>query len=177
MFTFFILLSLISIIFIIISAQKNKNPAPIATPPSEASQWGQITPGQSTEADVTKILGKAKSINGTTQSYNSANSTRDNQVVYRNGIVDFSKETISYTEGKTTDEITAKYGVAQNMLYGQDSVNGFYLFVYPSDGIAYLGNPVTKSLLEIWHFTPTDIDTFITKWGEGYSKTPPKGTF
>ena len=63
------------------------------------------------------------------------------------------------------------------MLYGPDSVNGYYLFVYPTGGIAYLGNPITKSLLEIWRFIPTDINTLINNWAQNYSIEQPPAKF
>ena len=176
-FTAFVLLSLFSVVFIIFSIQKNKNDFPSNISPSPTPSLKDILPGKSTEDDVIKTLGKPISINGNLQNYKSKSPTEDNQISYQSGFVDFTKEIIGYTEKRNPDEITTKYGVSQNMLYGPDSVNGYYLFVYPTGGIAYLGNPITKSLLEIWRFIPTDINTLINNWAQNYSIEQPPAKF
>jgi hypothetical protein len=171
-------LSIISILFIFTSTNKKEPVLPAATPSTSGiASWGKLTPGTSSQQDVIDVLGKPKNTEGDTLSFKSASSTRDTVVVIKNGTAELLKEVVSYSEKRNTEEITSKYGVAPNILYGQYSVNGDYLFVYPTNGIAYLGNPVTGSLMEIWYFVPVDINTFLSKWGQGYSTKPPKGTF
>lgn len=172
------LLSLISIAFIFISTRKKTNNTPTPQPsPTKTIDWSKLIPGQSTTENVTSVLGNPINKSGNTYFYKSSTSAVNNEAVIENGTAQFFKEIVTLSDKKTVDVITSKYGLAPNILYGSSSINGFNLYVYPNIGIAYLGNSTTRDLLEIWHFNPTDIDTFISKWGQGYSKTPPKGTF
>lgn len=82
----------------------------------------------------------------------------------------FFKEIITSSENKTPRDLINVYGDTQNILYGNDAINGIFLYVYPDKGIAYLGNKSSNTLFEIWYFEPTTMDTFITNWASGYSK-------
>jgi hypothetical protein len=169
------ILCIISIVFIVALVSKNNSLPQPTTSASITASWNGLTPGVSSQEDVTNKLGKPKVVDGNTFSFNSQNPNNDNQVVFEKGTANFFKEYVVPSEKRTSDEITSKYGVAQNILYGPDSVNGFYLFVYPSNGIAYIGSPNTKDVLEIWYFKPTTIDDFINQWGSGYSQQQQSG--
>lgn len=165
-------LCIISIIFIVSSANKNTT-HPQNTPQTSAiASWNDLIPGVSSQENVVNELGQPKAVDGNTLLFNSKSVTKDNQVVIEGGTAVFFKVDIAPTEKRTSDEIASKYGVAQKTLYGPDSVNGFYLFVYPSNGIAYVGNPNTKDITEIWYFKPTTINDFMDKWAEDYFLTP-----
>lgn len=174
------LLVLAAIVIVIILAinQKRGVPTPKSTPLPSAQEWNGITPGVSTQQDVINQLGQPRSESSGILLYESKSPTRDNQVVIQNGTAVLIKEIVAFTENRTIDEITSKYGTADNVLYGDGAVNGNYLFVYLSKGIAYLGNPDTKSLQEIWYFPPvSSVDGFISKWAQGYSKEQSGGQF
>jgi len=60
------------------------------------------------------------------------------------------------------------------VLYSQAPNASFDLFVYPANGIAYLGHS-DGTILEIWYFPPVEnIDMFIENYGQGYGKEPSK---
>ncbi len=166
-----VLFSVIIIFSVFLSSPKKITPVPTTV------NFDSITPGKSTPDDVKKILGdplKQTQINGFNLfDYKSTSPTRNNQVYYTNGTAQLVKEIVSYKDPKTISDVTKKYGNATNILYGSDSSSGFYLFVDPQNGIAYLGNPNSGTLLEVWYFTPTTLETFITTWATSYSKTPP----
>ncbi|MCX6704903.1 MAG: hypothetical protein NT162_01015 [Candidatus Woesebacteria bacterium] len=172
-----VLLALISIAYVFSVTKKGGGLGLETTPTTTPSEINKIVPGKSTEVEVFDALGKPKLVNGDVQTFDSLSPTRDNQIVYQEGVAQLIKEIVAYSEKRNTDEVALKYGTSQDMLYGPDSVNGYYLFVYPTEGVAYLGNPISKSLLEIWRFSSTDINTFINKWGQGYFTTPPKEGF
>jgi hypothetical protein len=88
------------------------------------------------------------------------------------------REPVAYTENRNVNEIKSKYGDADKVLFGEESVNGNHLFVYLEKGIAYIGNPDTGTLTEIWRFSPVpNIDTFIETWAQNYSEERPTGNF
>ncbi|MCX6706058.1 MAG: hypothetical protein NTV24_03055 [Candidatus Woesebacteria bacterium] len=173
-----LLLSVISVVFVFSSTKPKTNNN--ATPqPSQIKtiDWSKLTPGESTTKDVTDVLGNPIIQKENVYFFKSSTSVANNEAVIENGTAQFFKEIVTLSDKKTVDTITSKYGLAPNTLYGSNSINGFDLYVYPDKGVAYLGNSITRDLLEIWHFTPTDIDTFLNKWGQGYSVKPPKPTF
>lgn len=149
---------------------------PPVTQPNQIN-FESITPGKSTTSDVNKVLGTPISqtqVNGYDLSdYKSTSPTRNNQVYYTNGTAQLIKEIVSFKDLKKVSDVTKKYGTPTNILYGPDTVSGFYLFVYLDKGIAYLGNPNTGDLLEIWYFSPMSLDNFISTWAQDYSKNPP----
>lgn len=171
-----VLLAIISVGYIFSMTQQNSKPIP--TPKAlNVPDWNMVIPGTSTEQEVVNTLGTPKGKVGDVSNYPSRNLAIDSQIYYQKEVVGLIKETVGYSEKRNIDEISSKYGVAPNMLYGPDAVNGYFLFVYPTNGIAYLGNPNTKSLLEVWYFQPTTIDDFLNKWGSGYSLKPQRSGF
>lgn len=166
-----VLLGAIIIFSAFLSSPKKATPAP------SVINFDSITPGKSTPDDVKKILGdplKETQGNGFNLfDYKSTSPTRNNQVYYTNGTAQLIKEIVSYKDPKQISDVTKKYGSPTDILYGPDSPGGFYLFVNSEKGIAYLGNPNSGTLLEIWYFTPSDLETFIKTWATNYSKIPP----
>lgn len=165
------LVIIVLVVFLSYSSSSKNTPTP-----SPVGNFSNIIPGKSTPDDVKKILGdplKQTQTDGYNLSdYKSTSQTRNNQVYYSNGTAQLVKEIVSFNQVKKITDVTTKYGPADNILYGPDSVGGFYLFVYPEKGVAYLGNPNSGSLLEVWYFTSTDIKTFISTWAKDYSQTP-----
>lgn len=154
-----------------------KNIYPIKKPKTQIG-WNGVVPGKSTEQDVLKTLGQPKNKDGNILNYGSKSETRDNKITIVNGTAVLIKEMIAFSENRSVEEITVKHGDAKNVLYGKESVNGNYLFVYPDQGIAYIGNPTTKTLVEIWYFEPvSNIIEFAKLWGEGYSTSQKSGQF
>jgi hypothetical protein len=145
----------------------------------KVATYGSIAPGVSTQDQVTTALGKStgtETINGQTAfQYKSTNQNRFHQVIYNNGTVSLIKEVVNSNDNIKSDYVTNQYGMAPYMLYNDQSNNYFNLYVYPSNGIAYLGH-ADGTVLEIWYFQPTTLDDFIKNWGTGFSETTPSSS-
>lgn len=168
-----VVLTLISIVFIFLKVKKPSVPSST----SNFNSWNSITPGTSTESDVTASLGKPKEKIGDTLYYGSKSPTRDNQISLQGGVVGLVKESVAFSESRKTSEITSKFGDPTFTLFGPEAVNGQYLFVYPDKGVAFIGNPVVGSLFEVWYFLPTTIDLFTKDYAPDYSLSQKTGAF
>ena len=82
------------------------------------------------------------------------------------------KEIVNSNDNIDASFVTNSYGIAPNMLYEDLSNSVFNLYVYPQNGIAYLG-AADGTLKEIWYFQQTKLDDFIKNWGTGFSIDPP----
>lgn len=135
-----------------------------------------LVPGKSTKEEILDALGTPKkedvvNQNKTLLEYDSDSSVYNNQITVDNGVVDIIKEIVTLKNPKYSQEIKKVYGEPKYFLYGSDSYAGFNLYIYPENGIAYLGNPHTGLLLEIWYFPPTTFEVFKEKYATGYSET------
>lgn len=176
-----ILFILIIILFIankILGVTTPTSPTPIPASTGVAN-FKTILPGSTTQDSVNEILGfpvKTEEKDGVTISeYSSTNQYRNHVVTFENGVAVLIKEMVISKEEKTADSVINQFGKAPYILYDQDPTAVFNLYVYPGNGIAYLGGE-TGTLLEVWYFKPTTIDSFISKFGEGFAKDKPKGT-
>lgn len=166
---FLVFLSTVSVVFIVVKTRQNKT---TTTPlPKNTAQaiYKSITPGLSTTKDVTELLGNPVKSEENLSEYTSQSPNRNNKISFENNTVSIVKEIITYKDNKRTTDVIEIYGVAEKILYGPDAEAGFFLFVYPSNGLAYIGNPMGKTLLEIWYFPPMDINDFKTKYASEYS--------
>ncbi len=154
------------------------SPSPSVTPtapPVPKGEWGSI--------DVLiKDIGKPISQEDTaTKSgqykYNSSTLNRKNEVVYQDNVPVFYKEIVTNGSNKTSKSIQQKYGSAEIRLYGSESDIGFYLYAYPSKGIAYVGSIYDDIVTEVWYFSPTDLNSFMATWAKDYSLQPQQGGF
>jgi hypothetical protein len=145
--------------------------SPPTTTNKQQGAYNDLLPGESALSDVEKALGKPLSeqeINNLQKlEFKSVSETRNNEAIIKDQKLAFFKEMVY--SNKTAEDITKQYGVTDNILYGPDAYNGYNLYVYPENGIAYLGNPVTRDLLEIWYFSPTTLDDFKQNWAADYS--------
>lgn len=173
-------LSMISIIFIFIKINSNKkvinNVQPATNNSNEVATFKEIIPGNIyKEEDIIKTLGIpiSSTLSGEVKinNYPSSNEYRTNDIEFINGEVDFIKEVINLDDSRTAEDIRKIYGVTEYVLYENVSDSYFNLYVYPKNGIAYLGHN-DGTILEIWYFKPTDINTFKSKWASNYSDKP-----
>ena len=147
----------------------------VPTPPSVPhGEWGALD-------TLTQKLGKPIGQEDTaTKSgeyhYKSSTPNRDQEVVYQSNIPVFYKEIVTQTDNKTAKSIKQKYGQAEIRLYGPESDIGFYLYAYPSKGIAYVGGN-DDIITEAWYFAPTDLNNFMATWASAYSLQPQDGIF
>lgn len=166
-----IILSTTSLIYILSLGHGSNNKAPLPTPQtSSQATYESITPGVSTKEDVLNKLGKPIITNQDMLEFKSLSPNRNNEVIVNQDKVSLIKQIITLKDTERIMDITKVYGVAQKMLYGPDAGAGFYLFVYPSNGIAYIGNAESDILLEVWYFAPTDLTSFETNYANGYSE-------
>lgn len=162
--------SILSLLFIFGQVLKNKTGT---APPKNLSQatFDSITPGVSTTDEVTNKFGKPINEDPNSLEFKSLSPNRNNQVNINQGVVSLVKEIITLQDTRRITDITKVYGLAQKILYGPDAGAGFYLFVYPINGLAYVGHPESGLLLEIWYFPPTDLAGFETNYAKGYSES------
>lgn len=172
--------SIISIIFIFIKINSNKKNTDNIKPPlnifNEVAMFKEIVPGNTyKEEDINKMLGipVSSTLSGEVKinNYSSSNEYRTNDVEFINGAVDFIKEVVNLDDTRTAEDIRKVYGVTEYVLYENVSDSYFNLYIYPKNGIAYLGHN-DGTVLEIWYFKPTDINTFKSKWASNYSDKP-----
>lgn len=172
--------STVSIIFIFTKVNSNKknvdNIQPSTNTSSEVAKFKEIVPGNTyKEEEINKTLGApvSSTLSGEVKinNYPSSNEYRTNDIEFINGEVDFIKEVVNLDDNRTAEDIRKIYGVTEYVLYENVSDSYFNLYVYPKNGIAYLGHN-DGTILEIWYFKPTDINTFKSKWASSYSDKP-----
>lgn len=153
--------------------------APTPTPYSlpTVNSWGGITPGTSTADDLVAKLGPATATtqNGTvtTYSYPSTNQYWKNEVDVASGRVVFVRERIFPPTNTSLKSLTAQLKESPVKLFGPDHASGTYLFVYPQEGIAYLANSFQDTVYQVWRFSTTSIDGFLSlPQASGYSTAP-----
>lgn len=174
------MLSLVAILFITNALLKPKLPPSTSPTPATtgASSYRNLIPGASTQDQVNELLGfplKEEDNAGTKLAeYESTNRFRNHIVEFEGGKVSLVKEIVNTVDNKNSDVVTSIYGPAPYILYNQYPMETFHLYVYPQNGIAYLGHE-DKTILEIWYFEPTTIETFRSRWGEGYGTNKPTG--
>jgi len=129
------------------------------------------------ESSLSKLIGEPKDIGSKDDTkiyyFDSSNPNKNNEVVYKNDKLILTREIVAPKDNKNSSEITIKYGATNNVLYGPDAAAGFYLFVYPDKGIAFVGNPNSGDMLEKWYFEPTTIEEFKKLFATEYSDEKP----
>ena len=149
----------------------------------QAVIWNSITLGQSTSENVIEKLGQPlKTTEQETNkvlNYKSKNPNIDNQVFVDNNEnkVVLIKEAIASNEERNAKEVIDKFGVSSNIFFESGdfySAPSYYFYVYPSEGIAYIGHVTTGDLLEVWYFKPTTLEEFKNIWIPGFQQADPK---
>lgn len=134
-----------------------------------------LIPGQSSKKEVLDTLGNPKKESGLKEGqilleYDSTNPVYNNTVLIENGSLSLIREMVTLKDNKNAQEIKKVYGEPKYFLYGPDAYAGFFLYIYPENGIAYLGHPETGLLLQIWYFPSTTFDNFKEKYATDYSE-------
>lgn len=153
-----------------------QKPVATPTPVAQVATFRNITPGVSSVSDLNKIWGsplKSTTANGqTTDEYKSTSQSRNSIAIVQSGTVYLIREIISATDTQKASDITSVYGAPPYTLYQKFPNSYFNLYVYPSNGIAYLGHS-DGTLQEIWYFPPTTIENFQSTWAPDYLTSPP----
>ena len=174
-----IFLILTILLFIINKLLTINQPTPITPVPESTSvaNYQSILPGSTTFDNVNELLGFPLEINGggekTIAEYRSSNQYRNHTIVFENSVAVFIKEEVISSNEKTVNSIIKVYGIAPYTLYDQRPSSVFNLYVYPNNGIAYLGGD-DGTILEVWYFKPTTIDDFVNRWGSDFAKEKSK---
>lgn len=171
-------LFIFALLFLVVSAfiLLSQKPAQLLTN-REIQVWNNFQPGKTTKKDVVNKLGdpetETKTDGGSLDAFSSESPVRLHQVLFDSqNVSQLFKKIITAGDTATPKDIIQIYGDASNILYGADSINGIYLYVYSDKGIAYLGNNQSNTLFEIWYFAPTSLDNFMKNLASGYSKEP-----
>ena len=155
---------------------------PIPLQPSSVSQsntWKEIVPQVSTSKDLQKILGQPIDIQ-----------KEKDLVVYF-----YPSETENWPTkiyvSETTQKVTlikrffpspsetyqsfiSQFGPPDKELFGPHQGAGFSVFVFLKKGVAIVANPNSGMILEIWYFSPTTLEDFLSSWGKDLTSTPPE---
>ena len=164
------------LIFFVLKNEKKPTISITTTTPvpnDKTASFNNIVPGETSQERINELLGfplNTEDKDGKTfLDYKTSNQYRNHTIVIKNGIVILIKEIVNKEDNINADIIREKYGVAPNILYEQKFSSTFDLYVYPGNGIAYLGHQ-DGTILEVWYFQPTDIDNFIESWANNYQK-------
>lgn len=144
---------------------------------NQIATYRSLKPGESTEDDLEKVFGlpiKTASESGQIlNEYKVAGDLRTDTAVLKDGKVVFIKQVINPQNKTNSDDIFRVYGIAPYKLYEPFPKSTFKLYVYPQNGIAYLGHD-DGTLLEIWYFEPTNFNDFKSTWGKDFLEQKPQ---
>lgn len=145
--------------------------------PQQDNTISGITPGYSTDTDVTKKFGNPldtrQTARGTTRFYQSQYPEIPHEVAYSSsGKVAFIKEQLSYENPPTVTSYIERYGQPDLELFYELGGNASRAYVFLKVGIVAIANINTKTLQERWSFEPTDEKTFREKWGQELTTSP-----
>lgn len=164
------------IIFLNIGDKEKKPEVVTSQTENKIISLKNIVPGKTSVEKINELLGtpieSTKSGSLDIYNYKSSNQYRQHQVYSKDGLSELIVEEIVNGE-KTSYDIQRIYGAPPEILYEKTLTSFFNLYVYPNNGIAYLGHE-DGTILEVWYFVPTKIEDFISKWGSGFSREPSK---
>lgn len=173
---FYLILVILTAFLFFILKNRNAGNVPVSQPGianREVASFGEILPGKTSIDRVNELLGfpiNTNIVDGKNlQDYRTSNEFRNHQVITENSLVKLIKEAVNIEDAKSAETIRNTYGIAPYILYEKKPSSVFDLYVYPENGIAYIGHE-DGTILEIWYFEPTTIDDFISKWANDYSK-------
>lgn len=145
-------------------------------PPSEqtvqqASNYSIIKIGDTTEEEIKKLPGlKGEQVKGNqTEFAFKSGRYNDDLVITENGVVVFKKivtvDPQTWQHPPLSSYLKA-YGEPEAEFTGSNIYGShFKTFVYPSKGIAFIGNPTPDELYEIQVFEPTTLEQYRNRWG------------
>jgi hypothetical protein len=169
-----ILVILVVVLYVLNGVIQPKGDVPTSTlKTDQVASYREIVPGSTDIDKVNELLGFPKEIGSEDgkdiYDYETSNQFINHRVISEGGIVKLVKEGVNIEDEKTADSIRETYGDALYVLFEQAPSGVFNLYVYPENGIAYLGH-ADGTLLEVWYFEPTSIHDFIARWASNYSE-------
>jgi hypothetical protein len=141
------------------------------TPPQNQVDYNNVHPGYDDRNSIIKKLGEPLNNRNTRiLEFRSSAPGKPHFVELDDNTVSIIRETIDKVDNIEIDDITSKHGEPEHILYDSRSLGGFYLFVYPQKGLAYVGHPESGILLEIWYFKPMNYEAFKKRHARGYKE-------
>lgn len=165
-------LTSVLIIFIIANVvNMQKHAVPTTTPaPGQTLTYQGLTPGVATKEDVVSALGSpinTEADNGfEVLDFESDVADRPHQAYIDNEKLVLFKETIKWS--KNIYDVQKVLGTPKYSLYTSDVPGSFEIYIYPNNGVAYIGHPKTTTITDIWYFVPMSFDDFKNTWGKDF---------
>lgn len=175
-----VLIVLASILFVANKFSKAPQKVSVSPTPTinKIAEFGEVLPGKTSVDRANELLGFPVKTEKTNKEdvfyYRTTNQYVDHKIAAENGVVKLVKEAVNLEDNKNADTIRGVYGIAPYVLYEQSPNSVFNLYVYPQNGIAYLGGN-DGYVFEIWYFEPTTINNFISTWAPNYLEQEYKG--
>lgn len=169
------------LIFIFIGVTIFQQFIPIEEPPIQANTWQGLTPGFKITPKLNSELGGPVVVkNLAAEKQQVSYRSEDFKVFYnevivdKDGVVEFIKIPVAYTETHTLSEYISLYGEQDFDLYDHRVGANIKAYVFLDEGLAVLANAETQVVEQLWYFEPTDKNMFMALWGselsEEYSK-------
>jgi hypothetical protein len=174
-FIIFFVVAIITIIIVVFNARSTtlkQPPQATPTPTLLPTVYRGLMPGDSTEENAVKSLGKPVrtdiGLQTTTLVYPSTLGEQPINIevgpdkkIYR--VVEPLPQTAKF------NDLSIGLGAPGIVLYGIFEDTGFRLYVYLKYGVALLANPDTQETIERWYFQPTNASTFKTLFAPNLS--------
>lgn len=157
---------------------------------TDALSSGRFSPIQKTEITETTseeverfpdIIGKEELQNNMMlYSLESSFPTRENQIITQDETVIFERiltPVKSSAPGYARiSDYTTLLGDPEEFIRGSHHYGPFiYTYIYASEGLAIIGNPVTDEAFEIHQFTPMSVEDYIQEFGDDIDEDAPEG--
>ena len=128
-----------------------------------------------------KIINKEATDEGKViYSLDSKNPIRTDQIITQNNQVIFQRVYVPENPNDPNHLLIStmlrKYGTPEKTVQGSKLWGHLIvLYIYSSNGVAFIGNPNTDEVYELQTFTPLSVDEYIQKYGDDIDETPPRG--
>lgn len=141
-----------------------KPEAPTTTTVPQAT-WKGVTPGRSTPADVYKTLGEPKSTadNNSRLFYLREGGGPPHEVFLQENTVGLIKE--RSLAGNLAD-FKKRYGAPEGEFFGPNKGVGYKMYVWAKNGVAVNAHQLDGGIFEVWYFSPTTLQQFLSTWGK-----------
>ena len=135
-----------------------------------------IRPGQSVN-DLINLLGEPISTSEQDQykvlEYPSAFNKYTSKIFTSEEKIKFIREPVKYEERRKIDSYLNQLGEPVAKLYDRGLGPSYLGYIYPEQGLAVFAHITDGIIIEIWYFQPTDLNGFLTTWGEDLVENPP----
>lgn len=172
------LLGILIFIKIFLRVSETGNISPLLTPTptiSISANLKDIIPGKTTKNELDNKLGQPikieESLNYDVYSYLSENKNWPNQIYVpkKEDKVSLIKE---YFPQEKYSQFIEKYGQPEKELYNSHSQAGFSVFVFAQKGVAITADSNSEIVLEVWYFSPTTLEDFLSTLGKDLTLSP-----